>query len=240
MSLRKEIAGGASQPTSAGAGPDLRQIAYASHFRAAFKIPRLGSAGIPFEDEPNLEACIASQDVNGCEIFLYDTSEKQPPAERPRLKINFMPKESGVGVLALSAVQDIPEGHLLTGNMPRIRSLLKILSSTMHVLFSDRAVGGMSHEKSSRLIRQSFIEAAQQALGDKFKPLDEELLARHSREIGLGDVKTFREFRHPAIRFIVGVGLQADTSEKIRLMGVWSQKLVEKGILPQSAAYTLR
>jgi len=237
MVPERERAGDASKSQSVGADSDLKQIGYVTHLRTAFKISPLSDVGIPFEDEPNLEARIEAQDANGCEIRLHDKSEKQPPVEGPRLKVDFMSKESGVGVLALSVVQDIPEDHLLMRNMFRIRGFLKELSPKLRVSFSDRAVGGMSHEKSSQLIRQSFTEAAQEALKDKFKPLDENLLTQHSKQIGLGGVKTFREFRGLALRFMIGTGLQANIMEKINVMCVWSQKLAEKGVLPSSAVY---
>ncbi|MBM3309148.1 MAG: hypothetical protein FJY77_02750 [Candidatus Altiarchaeales archaeon] len=171
---------------------------------------------------------------------MYDKSETQPLSERPMLNVDFNTKESGAGCLALTAVRDIPGGHLLLRNLPIIRNFLKELSSTFHVPFSDRVVGGMSHEKSSQIIQESFTEAAREALGDNFRPLDEKLLTQHSQEIGLGGVKTFRDFRGPALRFMIGTGLQASIREKVSVISVWSQKLAEKGVLPTSAAYTLK
>ncbi|MBD3262090.1 MAG: hypothetical protein GF334_10575 [Candidatus Altiarchaeales archaeon] len=80
----------------------------------------------------------------------------------------------------------------------------------------------------------SFNSTATEVLGEK-ADVDEESFYLHNTRFGLGDVKSFDDFKKSGIKFLSKVGLAANTPQKMRFLEKWADNLIEKGVLPDSA-----
>lgn len=169
-------------------------------------------------------------------LFLFD---KEEGSDRHMLEINF---QLGTPVLTLGAINTIPANHLLSRERDKILKYLRRQATNQELSFVNHFVPGFSSETLHGPVRDAFNEAASEALGSKYE-VDEKAFREMFDRTSWGDIETLDDLKKPAVEMMQSVGLDTTMQEagltgialkKLQLIKGWAQKLVDKGVFPDT------